>query len=175
MEDAGGAALTTYTTPSAALGTLLTSNNLWFNGPNANAANGASRVKMYAPSTWAGGSSYSHLDYNTFAGTSNSMMVYAVASGAANHSPGAVTTGLLKDLGWQLATESTVPTPQTPSGTITDTTPTYTWTKVTGATQVPLPTQAGYDCHIHKDCCIHCLRGLNLFKHTYNCLRLSRI
>ncbi len=135
MEDAGGTALTTYTNPSAALGTLLTSSNLWFDGPNANAANGGTRVKMYAPSTWAGGSSYSHLDYNTFAGTANSMMVYAVSSGAANHSPGAVTTGLLKDLGWQTDTGSNVPTPQSPSGTITDKTPTYTWTTVTGATK----------------------------------------
>jgi hypothetical protein len=136
MESGAGKALTTYTNPSTALGTLLTSNDLWFNGTNAKAANGGIRLKMYAPSTWAGGSSYSHLDYTTFAGTSNSMMVYAVAPGAANHSPGAVTKGLMKDLGWQLATgTSTVPTPQSPSGNITDTTPTYTWTKVTGATQ----------------------------------------
>jgi len=34
----------------------------------------------------------------------------------------------------QSTTPVTVPTPKTPSGTITDRTPTYTWTKVTGAT-----------------------------------------
>jgi hypothetical protein len=135
MENGAGTAFTSYTNPSTALGTLLTSNDLWFNGANAKAANSGVRLKMYAPSTWASGSSYSHLDYNTFAGTSNSMMVYAVSSGAANHNPGAVTKGLMKDLGWQLAATSNVPTPQSPSGNITDTTPTYTWTKVTGATQ----------------------------------------
>jgi len=107
MESSGGTKLTSYTNPSPALGTLLTSNSLWFNGINANAANGGSRVKMYAPSSWAGGSSYSHLDYTTFAGTANSMMVYAIGSGSANHNPGPVTRGLLKDLGWELASSGT--------------------------------------------------------------------
>ena len=113
MEDNGGTKLTTYTNPSTALGTLLTSGSLWFNGTNANAANTANdgtRVKMYAPSPWVGGSSYSHLDYSTFAGTANSMMVWAVSDGSANHNPGPVTTGLLKDLGWVLAGETTVST-----------------------------------------------------------------
>ena len=144
MESGAGKALTTYANPSTALGTLLTSGNLWFNGTNAIAANGSTKVKMYAPSSWAGGSSYSHLDYDTFRGTPNSMMVYAVAPGAANHSPGTVTKGLLKDLGWQPATgTSTVPTPQSPSGNITDATPTYKWTTVTGATQYRYKVQQG--------------------------------
>lgn len=103
MEDGSGTKLTSYTSPSTSLGTLLTSGNLWFNGSNANAANGGSRVKMYAPGTWTSGSSYYHLDYSTFAGTINSMMVYAIGAGSANHNPGPVTTGLLNDLGWTLA------------------------------------------------------------------------
>jgi hypothetical protein len=107
MEDSGGTKLTSYTNSSTELGSLLTSGSLWFNGSNANAANGGTRVKMYAPSPWVVGSSYSHLDYNTFAGTANRMMVWAVGSGSANHNPGPVTTGLLKDLGWALAGEST--------------------------------------------------------------------
>jgi hypothetical protein len=110
MEDAVGTKLTAYTTPSTALGSLLTSGSLWFNGTNANAANGGSRVKIYAPGTWSSGSSYAHLDYSTFAGTANSMMVYAVSSASAQHNPGVVTTGLLKDLGWVLAGASTVKT-----------------------------------------------------------------
>jgi len=136
MKNGAGTALTSFTNPSAALGNLLTSNNLWFHGTNAMTANSGTRVKMYAPATWAGGSSYSHLDYNTFRGTTNSMMVYAVASGTANHNPGNVTVGLLQDLGWQVVTPNkNIPTPVSPAGTITDRTPTYKWTKVTGATQ----------------------------------------
>ena len=137
MENGAGKALTTFANPSTALGSLLTSNDLWFKGSNATAGNGGTKVKMYAPSSWSSGSSYSHLDYNTFRGTTNSMMVYAVAAGASNHDPGPVTSGLLKDLGWQFAGvgTSTVPTPQSPTGNITDKTPTYKWTKVSGATQ----------------------------------------
>ena len=100
IRDGSGTALTSYTTPSTALGTLLTSSNLWFHGTQAMAGNGGGRVKMYAPPSWAGGSSYSHLDYSTFAGTINNMMVYAVSSGSANHNPGPVAMGILEDLGW---------------------------------------------------------------------------
>ena len=137
IEDAAGTKLTAYANPSTALGSLLTSGSLWFNGTNANAANAGSRVKVYAPSSWSGGSSYAHLDYATFAGTANSMMVYAVSDGASQHNPGPVTKGLLQDMGWGLGSvvPPTVPTPQLPTGTISDTTPTFTWAKVTGATQ----------------------------------------
>jgi hypothetical protein len=106
LESGDGTPLISYPNPSAALGTLLTSGDLWFDGVNATAANGGVPVKMYAPSTWAEGSSYSHLDYSTFAGTSNSLMVYALGSGSANHDTGTVTPGLLKDLGWILASDT---------------------------------------------------------------------
>jgi len=89
-----------YGNPSTALGTALTSNNIWFHGSNAMAANGGVRVKMYAPSTWSGGSSYAHLDYTTFNDTINELMVFAISSGESIHDPGPVTKGLLKDLGW---------------------------------------------------------------------------
>lgn len=72
------------------------------------AANGNQRVKMYAPSTWSSGSSYSHLDYNTFNGTSNQLMVFAVSAGESVHDPGAVTKGLLEDLGWTAGTTSNI-------------------------------------------------------------------
>jgi fibronectin type 3 domain-containing protein len=103
MRDGSGNLLTSYASPSTSLGTLLSSNNLWFHGQNAMVANGGSRVKIYAPTSWSSGSSYSHLDYNTFSSTVNNMMVYAITYGTANHNPGPVTIGLLKDLGWNLA------------------------------------------------------------------------
>ncbi len=135
MESGSGAAVTSYTNPSTALGALFTSNNLWFDGPNAKAANGGTRVKMYAPPTWNEGSSYSHLDYSTFAGTVNSMMVYSMAQGSANHNPGPLPIGMLQDMGWSLVSASSKPTPISPTGTISDTTPTYQWTPVSGATR----------------------------------------
>jgi hypothetical protein len=103
-----------YANPSIALGSVLTSNNIWFHGTNAMAANGGQRVKMYAPSPWADGSSYSHLDYTTFSGTANRLMVYAIASGVSTHDPGPVTMGIFKDMGWLDAVTPAV-TATTPS------------------------------------------------------------
>ncbi|MCK5529507.1 MAG: choice-of-anchor J domain-containing protein, partial [Kiritimatiellae bacterium] len=105
IKDAGGVNLVetgTYPNPSSALGTALTSESIWFHGPAAMAANGGQRVKIYAPSTWIGGSSYSHLDEATFAGTVNRLMVYSIPSGISIHDPGPVTSGMLTDMGWVL-------------------------------------------------------------------------
>jgi hypothetical protein len=89
-----------YPNQSAALLGQFTGGNLYFTGTNAKAANGGGDVKIYAPSSWVQGSSYSHLDYTTFAGTANRLMVYAISSASSIHDPGPVTMGLLKDLGW---------------------------------------------------------------------------
>jgi len=107
MRDGSGNQLISfYTNPSTALGTALTSNNIYFHGSNAMAANGSQRVKMYAPSPWADGSSYSHLDYTTFHPTANRLMVWAISNGDSIHDPGPVTTGILKDLGWSISTSA---------------------------------------------------------------------
>jgi hypothetical protein len=112
MKDGSGVYLTntvTYPHASTALGNVVRSSNIWFHGTNAMAANSGTRVKMYAPSTWAGGSSYSHLDYTTFNGTANRLMVFAISSGVATHAPGPVTLGLFKDLGWTVVVNNPVP------------------------------------------------------------------
>jgi uncharacterized repeat protein (TIGR01451 family) len=100
---AGQFLISAYTNPSAALGSALTSNNLWFDGTYAKAANGGQKVKIYAPSVWSPGSSYAHLDYDTFKNTDHRLMVYAFDSGSAIHSPGAITLGILRDIGWRSA------------------------------------------------------------------------
>ncbi len=105
----GNGIISSYSHGSSGLGNVLTSSNLYFHGSNAMAANGNSRVKMYAPSTWSSGSSYSHLDYNTFNDTFNQLMVYAISAGEVIHDPGEVTKGLLKDLGWRQSSSSASP------------------------------------------------------------------
>jgi hypothetical protein len=100
MKDGSGNLLTSYVNGSTALGDALTSNNIWFHGANAKAANGGQRVKIYAPDDWQSGSSYSHLDYATFNDTPNQLMVFAISAGESIHDPGPITKGLLKDLGW---------------------------------------------------------------------------
>lgn len=100
MRNGGGTALISYPSNSTTLGSQLISNDVWFHGSNAMSANGGNRVKIYAPSPWDPGSSYAHLDYDTFKNTANRLMVYAISYGTAIHDPGPVTRGLLQDLGW---------------------------------------------------------------------------
>ncbi len=114
-DGAGNALINTsvYPNPSAALASALTSNNVWFDGPNANAANGGGRVKLFAPSTWMEGSSYVHLDYNTYRETPNALMIYALSPGTSIHDPGPVTRGILKDLGWPMGSPNLAPSTKT--------------------------------------------------------------
>ncbi|HEY9694128.1 MAG TPA: Calx-beta domain-containing protein [Oculatellaceae cyanobacterium] len=94
-----------FPNPSTALGNQLTSNNIFFNGSNAVAANGGTKPKLYAPSTWSGGSSYAHLDESTYApGNPNSLMTPQLGTAEAIHDPGAITRGIFKDMGWDTAT-----------------------------------------------------------------------
>ena len=100
LEDGAGTRLINYASPSVALKDALTSNSVWFDGPNANAANGGGRVRLYAPASWSSGSSIYHLDEATYEGTDNALMVWCIAAGEAIHDPGDVTSGILADIGW---------------------------------------------------------------------------
>lgn len=95
-----------YLDPSIALGDQLKSGNVFFNGANAVAANGGVNAELYAPATWASGSSYAHLD-EVYNGTPNALMTYSVSWNEANHDPGSVTLGILEDIGWTLAASCT--------------------------------------------------------------------
>jgi len=100
-EDGNGGALLDYRSPSARLGNALTGQvggGVYFDGPNANAANHNLPVRLHAPNPW-GGSSYSHLD-KTFNRTPNSLMTHRQLNGVAEHHPGPVTIGMLQDMGW---------------------------------------------------------------------------
>jgi len=80
-------------------GNALTGNNLFFNGPISVNQLGF-EPKLYAPSTWSGGSSYSHLDENEyFAGNENSLMSPQFGAGEAIHNPG-ITYEIFADMGW---------------------------------------------------------------------------
>jgi hypothetical protein len=92
-----------FPNPSAALGTQLVSNNIYFSATNARAANNGLAAKLYAPSTWAPGSSYSHLDETTYPkGNPNSLMTYALGAGEVIHDPGPIVRGMFKDFGWSV-------------------------------------------------------------------------
>jgi hypothetical protein len=100
-----------FPNPSAALATELTSDDIYFNSPNAVAANGGSPPPLYAPASWDQGSSYSHLDESTFsAGNPNSLMTPQLGQAEAIHSPGAITQGMFEDMGWTIITSIDDPT-----------------------------------------------------------------
>lgn len=82
----------------------LTSGNVYFNGANAALAYGGP-VPVYAPSTFASGSSIAHL-----ANSVTSLMNYSVAPGVSKRLYSSVDLGILKDIGWNI---STVPEPST--------------------------------------------------------------
>jgi len=94
---------TLFPNPSVALGTQLTSNNIFCDGTNAVIGNGGTNPKLYTPATWVQGSSYSHWDEATYpAGNINSLMTYAIGTAEAIHHPGYITRGLFKDIGWTI-------------------------------------------------------------------------
>ncbi|MCL2290549.1 MAG: hypothetical protein FWC34_07600, partial [Bacteroidetes bacterium] len=109
---------------------LVTSNNLYSGAPGSNllAANGGERVRMYAPTSWASGSSVSH--WNTTV-TFPTFMKHQIAYGFKLHTIGTRKIGMMLDIGWTqpqsmvpvtnitgVATTATVSLPLTLSGTV---------------------------------------------------------
>lgn len=90
-----------FPAPSVALGLQLTSGQVYWDGANGKAANGGVRPRLYAPSPWRDGSSFSHLDESTYpAGNSQSLMTPILGTAEAIHSPGTIALGMLEDIGW---------------------------------------------------------------------------
>ena len=117
--------ISAFTNPSAALYSQLTSGNVFFNGPNAVAANNSFNVELYAPLTWSSGSSYAHLD-QIFNGTANALMTYSISTNEADHDPGPVTLGILEDIGWTITSPDSTP----PAAPISLTATPGSWTNI---------------------------------------------
>lgn len=90
-----------YGNPSTGLKTSLTSNALYFGLKNPTFANTLPR--LYAPSPYKSGSSFSHLDESTYTvGTPNSLMSPSVRAAEVNHNPGELLLNCLNEMGWQI-------------------------------------------------------------------------
>ena len=97
-----------YPNPSSALGDLLTGQSgtgVFYSGPDTDFANGGEGVKLYTPSTWSSGSSYSHLDEVTFDGTVNALMTPSLLISESAHQVGPIVCGLFKDFGWPVGAD----------------------------------------------------------------------
>lgn len=100
-ENATGKQLLSYADPSAALATQIRSGRLFFDSPAVRSANGGRTAKLYAPSTYQPGSSYSHLDDAAYpAGNPNSLMTHALGDGETIRTPGPIVKAIFKTIGW---------------------------------------------------------------------------
>jgi hypothetical protein len=105
LVDSTGAALISATGVWQGLDSALTNGGLFFNGPNAMAANGGNPVALYAPASWSDGSSASHVD------SSEGIMIMnpSVTSGDGTEGLGPIELGMLKDIGYGVV--GTIPEP----------------------------------------------------------------
>lgn len=100
-----------YENPSTALAEQLQGGNIYFAGAQAIEASGNDLgPKLFAPSQWRLGSSFSHLDESAYPYSSgNALMTPALTNGEAVHVPGPLAMAILEDIGWGDA-PSPVPT-----------------------------------------------------------------
>lgn len=99
-----------YSNPSSELGDVLQSRSpftegVFFDGPEAEVGaevgDGPPEPKLYAPSDWRQGSSYSHVDRETYPQEDiNSLMRPVIRQGETVHTPGPITCGMFADMGW---------------------------------------------------------------------------
>ncbi len=88
------------TTADPARAAEITGNDLWWDGAQGTAGGGGVRPKLYAPGTFAGGSSIYHLDEATLGGELLSPFYSGVDQAL---SPREI--GMLRDIGWQAIPE----------------------------------------------------------------------
>lgn len=87
---------------TAALKNELISDDIFFNGPITTKKFNGVKPKLYTPNPWDQGSSFSHLDDDTYpAGTPNSLMTPNASIREKNLSPGEITMSMFEDMGWK--------------------------------------------------------------------------
>jgi hypothetical protein len=90
-----------YGNPSLDLKNSLTSNALYFGLKNSKFA--TTLPRLYAPSPYKDGVSFSHFDENTYpSGTTNSLMSPSVRAAEVNQNPGELLLNCLNEMGWQI-------------------------------------------------------------------------
>ncbi len=97
--------LSAMPSPSQKLYFELTSNDLYLHSTSASRVNENVFPKIFAPEIFNIGSSISHLDESSYPPADpNSLMSPSFAAGESIHNPGAITVGILEDLGWGIKT-----------------------------------------------------------------------
>jgi len=74
---------------------------VYWSGTAGRAGGGGAPVRLYAPSSFREGSSYSHVDEASYpAGNANALMTPQLSAGEVEHDPGPIALGMLSDLGY---------------------------------------------------------------------------
>ncbi len=83
------------------MGTGVSGPGLFWSGAAGAAGNAGSRPRLYAPSGYQAGSTYSHLDESTYpSGDINSLMTPVIHYAEVIHTPGPIVAGMYGDMGW---------------------------------------------------------------------------
>jgi hypothetical protein len=105
-----GKRLLSYPSGSLALGSALTSGDVYWDGPLGKAAHNGRPPRLYAPRPWEPGSSYSHLSVADFPQTDvNSLMTAVLSPSQVKRDPGPVVLGMFADMGWGVPATPGVP------------------------------------------------------------------
>ena len=102
----------TYKNPSVNIKTLFTSGSLYFQSSLVRGVNGGNGAQLYAPSTFATGSTFSHFDETAYPVSSgNALMTPKLNFGETEHFPGVLGCAVMGNIGWQVlgACLSTLP------------------------------------------------------------------
>jgi hypothetical protein len=93
-----------YPNPSEALFEALTGQRggIFHVGEDATSVFSGNPIPLFTPGEWNSGSSYSHVDQQTFNQTENALMRPQIERAFAMHSPGPVFCGMMSDWGWPL-------------------------------------------------------------------------
>lgn len=107
LSDAQDGPLSQMPNPGPELAEAMTGNDLYFNGPQVMAINGGIGARIYAPATFALGSSCVHLDEASYPPSDpNTLMTPFSAAMEVSHEPGPITLAVLQDIGWNLAPDA---------------------------------------------------------------------
>lgn len=106
---------------STQLGDVLLDDPLIFRGPNTVRATRGKGAQIFTvldlgdneipglTNTWLPGSSYSHVDFLTYAGGPEGLMVPFLLTGLSYDNPGAIVNGIFDDMGWNGVVNNKVP------------------------------------------------------------------
>jgi hypothetical protein len=80
---------------------------VFFDAVRADVANCGSRPRLFAPLSWQPGSSFSHLDEDTYPSTDvESLLTPVFDPGEVHHTVGRITRGIFSDLGWNVVNDT---------------------------------------------------------------------